>query len=101
MIPLRDSQPSRNFPAITLLLIVINVAVFLFEWSLEPFSRDYFVNMYGMVPAHLRPSSMVTSMFLHGGWMHLIGNMWFLWIYGDNVEDVLGRPKYVVFYLAC
>jgi membrane associated rhomboid family serine protease len=101
MIPLRDSQPSRNFPAITVLLIVINVAVFLFEWSLEPFSRDYFVNMYGMVPAHLRPSSMVTSMFLHGGWMHLIGNMWFLWIYGDNVEDVLGRPKYVVFYLAC
>jgi membrane associated rhomboid family serine protease len=101
MIPLRDSQPSRNFPAITILLIVINVAVFLFEWSLEPFSRNHFVSTYGMVPAHFHASSLLTSMFLHGGWMHLIGNMWFLWIFGDNVEDVLGRPKYVVFYLAC
>ena len=101
MIPLRDSQPSRSFPAVTVWLIVLNVVVFLFEWSLEPFSRNLFVSVYGMVPSHFAFSSLFTSMFLHGGWMHLIGNMWFLWIYGDNVEDVLGRGKYVAFYLAC
>ena len=101
MIPLRDSQPSRNFPAATVWLIVINVVIFLFEWSLEPFSRNHFVGTYGMVPDAFRPVTLVTSMFLHGGWMHLIGNMWFLWIYGDNIEDILGRGKYVMFYLAC
>ena len=101
MIPLRDSQPSRNFPAATVWLIVINVVIFLFEWSLEPFSRNHFVGTYGMVPDAFRPVTLVTSMFLHGGWMHLIGNMWFLWIYGDNIEDILGRGKYVMFYLSC
>ncbi|MBM3797999.1 MAG: rhomboid family intramembrane serine protease [Acidobacteria bacterium] len=101
MLPLRDSQPSRTFPAVTVWLIVINVFVFLFEFSLEPLSRNHFVAEYGMVPAAFVPRSLLTSMFLHGGWMHLIGNIWFLWIYGDNVEDLLGRWRYVLFYLAC
>ncbi len=101
MLPLRDSQPSRSFPAVTVWLIAINVFLFLFEFTLDAFSRNHFVAEYGMVPAAFRPTSLVTSMFLHGGWMHLIGNMWFLWIYGDNVEDLLGRWRYVGFYLAC
>ena len=56
---------------------------------------------YAVVPAHIHLSTLFTSMFLHGGWLHLIGNMWFLWIFGDNVEDVLGHGKYLGFYLAC
>ena len=101
MIPLRDSQPSRTFPAVTVWLIVLNVVVFLFEWSLEPFSLNHFVSTYGIVPANFGLYSLVTSMFLHGGWMHLIGNMWFLWIYGDNIEDILGRGRFVAFYVGC
>jgi membrane associated rhomboid family serine protease len=101
MIPLRDSQPSRTFPAVTVWLIVMNVAIFLYGLSLEPFSRTHFVATYAMVPDRLAITSLATSMFLHGGWMHLIGNMWFLWIYGDNIEDLLGRGKYVGFYLVC
>jgi len=100
MIPLRDSLPSRSVPTITILIIIVNVLVFLFEISLEPYSRNHFVEQYGMVPRSFQPSSLVTSMFLHGGFMHLIGNMWFLWIYGDNVEDILGRGRYLIFYLA-
>src|SRR3954447_2266394 len=101
MIPLRDTQPSNTFPAVTLVIIVVNVLIFLFQWSLEPYYLNYFIARYGLVPDTLRPMNLVTSMFLHGGWMHLIGNMWFLWIYGDNVEDVLGHGKYLAFYLLC
>jgi hypothetical protein len=100
MIPLRDSQPSYSTPVVTIALIAVNTLIFLFEAALDPYSRNHFVSTYGMVPARFDPSTLVSSMFLHGGWMHLIGNMWFLWIYGDNVEDVLGRAKYLVFYLA-
>jgi len=101
MIPLRDSQPSQSAPLVTVSLIVINVFVFLYQLSLEPFSLNHLVGAWGVVPDRLRVSSLFTSMFLHGGWMHLIGNMWFLWIYGDNVEDILGRAKYILFYLGC
>jgi len=101
LIPLRDSQPSLNKPVVTGCLIAINVFVFLFEVSLDAYSRDLFVHVYGMVPARFEWSSLITSMFLHGGWMHLIGNMWFLWIFGDNIEDILGRWRYLLFYLAC
>jgi membrane associated rhomboid family serine protease len=86
---------------VTGLLIAINVVVFLFEISLDDYSRNLFVNTYAMVPARFQWASLFTSMFLHGGWMHLIGNMWFLWIFGDNVEDVLGKWKYLLFYLLC
>ncbi len=101
MIPLRDSQPSRSTPSVTITIIVFNCLVFLYQVSLDAYSQNYFIHLYGMIPDRLIPSSVVSSMFLHGGWMHLIGNMWFLWIYGDNVEDVLGHGKYAAFYLLC
>jgi len=101
MIPLRDSQPSYSTPYVTIALIVTNVMVFLHTVSLDPFSRNHFILEYGMIPARLQMADLVTSMFLHGGWLHLIGNMWFLWIFGDNVEDTLGHGKYLLFYLLC
>jgi len=99
MIPLRDSQPSRSTPFVTIVLIAINVLVFLYEISLEPYSRDFFLSEYALIPRNYHFNAVMTSMFLHGGWVHLIGNMWFLWIFGDNIEDILGRGKYVAFYL--
>src|SRR5512147_2806357 len=101
MIPLRDSQRSNSTPVITVGLIVVNVLAFLYQTSLDKFSLNHVIMEYGVVPSRLQLTSLVTSMFLHGGWMHLIGNMWFLWIYGDNVEDILGHAKYLIFYLAC
>lgn len=101
MIPLRDTQPSYSTPFVTILLIVVNVFVFLYEVSLDDYTRNAFISTWGMIPARFEYTDMLTSMFLHGGWLHLIGNMWFLWIYGDNVEDTLGHGKYLLFYLLC
>jgi membrane associated rhomboid family serine protease len=101
MIPLRDSQPSYSTPVVTAGLIVANVLVFLHQVSLDDFSLNHFIRAYGIVPARFEFPSLLTSMFLHGGWLHLIGNMWFLWIYGDNVEDILGGVRYLAFYLLC
>jgi len=112
MIPLRDTEPSFTTPVVTMGIIAINVVIFLYEVSLDPFSRNHLLMGYGVVPyswgAEGLPAAvfsqghkLVTSNFLHGGWLHLIGNMWFLWIFGDNVEDILGRRKYLLFYLAC
>lgn len=101
MIPLRDTQPSSSTPVVTLSIIAVNVMVFFHQISLDPYLLNHFIGEYGMVPDRFEYSDLLTSMFLHGGWMHLIGNMWFLWIYGDNVEDVLGHGKYLLFYLLC
>jgi membrane associated rhomboid family serine protease len=101
MIPLRDTQPSYSSPFVTIAIIAVNIAVFLLEVSLDPYSRNHFIATYGLVPDRFQFTALVTSMFLHGGWMHIIGNMWFLWIFGDNVEDILGHGKYLVFYLLC
>jgi membrane associated rhomboid family serine protease len=101
MFPLRDTQPSYSKPVVTVLLIVVNVLVFLFEFSLDPYSVNHFIALYGLTPDRLRYSTILTSMFLHGGWLHLLGNMWFLWIFGDNIEDILGHGKYLLFYLLC
>ena len=101
MIPLRDSQPSYSRPIVTVSPIAVNVQIFHYQFSLDSFSLNHFIASYGLVPSRLRLESLVTSMFLHGGWLHLIGNMWFLWIYGDNVEDTLGHLKYLLFYLLC
>jgi membrane associated rhomboid family serine protease len=114
MIPLRDDQPRFSTPYVTYFLIGLNSAVFLFESALTPDSFKILLYQFGMVPANitgylsgagrlglvavLLPA--LTSMFLHGSWMHVIGNMWFLWIFGDNIEDHLGHFKYLVFYLA-
>ena len=100
-IPLRDTQPSYSKPLVTTSLIVINVLVFLYEFSLDEYSQNAFIFTYGLVPEQFNLQSLMTSMFLHGGWMHLIGNMWFLWIFGDNIEDILGHGKYLLFYLLC
>lgn len=99
MIPLRDSVPSSTTPVVTYAIIAINVLVFIQQLSLSPEELHHFFAHYGVVPARLQVRDLFTSMFLHGGFLHLIGNMWFLWIYGDNVEDVLGRIKYLAFYL--
>ena len=101
MIPLRDSVPSSTRPVVTIAIIAINIFVFIHQLMLPDFEFHQFVEHYAIIPAHLQLFDLVTAMFLHGGFMHLIGNMWFLWIYGDNVEDVLGRARYLMFYLAC
>jgi membrane associated rhomboid family serine protease len=101
MFPLKDTEPSYSKPVVTFILIVINVLAFLFETSLDPYNRNAFIATYGMIPDEFTWRTLLTSMFLHGGWMHLLGNMWFLWIFGDNVEDILGHGKFLLFYLAC
>jgi membrane associated rhomboid family serine protease len=101
LIPLRDSQPSYSKPVVTVMLIAVNVLVFLLQLSLDDFTRNDFVNTFGAVPDRLWWPSIFTSMFLHGGWMHLIGNMVVLWVLGDNIEDVLGHGKFLLFYLLC
>jgi len=101
MIPLRDSQRSYSTPFVTIALIVANVLIFLFEISLDPFSRNHLILTFGLVPDQFHFGALFSSMFMHGGWLHILGNMWFLWIFGDNVEDVLGHGKYLLFYLVC
>ncbi len=101
MIPLRDSQRSYSTPYVTVALIVANVLIFLFEIFLDPFSRNHLILTFGLVPDRFHFVALFTSMFLHGGWLHILGNVWFLWIFGDNVEDVLGHAKYLFFYLFC
>jgi rhomboid family protein len=101
MFPIRDTQPSYSKPVVVVLLIVINILVFLFEFSLDAYSQNALIFQYGLIPDHFRFSNVFTSMFLHGGWMHVLGNMWFLWIFGDNIEDILGHGKFVLFYLLC
>ncbi len=101
MIPLRDVIPSRTTPYITSTIIALNAAAWLFELSLPRQVLPVFLQVYGVVPADFHAVTLVTSMFLHGGWMHVIGNMWYLWIFGDNVEDRLGHGRFIVFYLLC
>jgi membrane associated rhomboid family serine protease len=113
MIPLRDAIPSHSFPAATVVLIALNVLAFLYELSLGR-QLDLFIMQYGAVPLRFilagqmeqvstleRFLPLFTSMFLHGGWLHIGGNMLYLWIFGDNVEDRLGHLRFVLFYLAC
>jgi membrane associated rhomboid family serine protease len=113
MLPLRDDQPRYSTPWVNYFLIGLNLVIFFFEWSLDPRSLELLVGQFGVVPSHLAlflagspkyplPAIVLpffTSLFLHGSWMHVIGNMWFLYIFGDNVEDYLGHFKYLVFYM--
>jgi membrane associated rhomboid family serine protease len=121
MIPLKDENPTELFPIFTLLLIAVNVAVWVLVQGagVEPQAMIGSVCQYGAIPADLTgkvaplPAGVsdpcpgeglgwpaaVTSMFLHGGWLHLIGNMWFLWIFGNNIEDSMGRLRFLAFYL--
>src|SRR6266498_3399388 len=104
MIPLRDTIRSNSTPVVTILIILANVLVFLYMITLDPYTQNHFIADYALTPSRFNVSAaslstMVTSMFLHGGWMHLIGNMWFLWVFGDNVEERLGPIRYIFFYL--
>ncbi len=113
MIPIKDRNPSGTFPYVTIGIIVINVLIFLYELSLGP-GLGKFIMKYGVVPLKVSYYSQasdltfintffpfISSLFLHGGFVHLIGNMWFLWIFGDNIEDKLGHFRFILFYLLC
>ena len=100
MIPLRDIIPSRTTPIVTISLIVANVLVFLYELTLGRAVND-FTLYFGLVPAAFSWVAVFTSMFLHGGLFHVAGNMLYLWIFGDNVEDRMGHGRFMVFYLLC
>jgi len=105
MIPLRDDQRTRSFPVGTLLLIAVNAYVFA-GWQMH-LGVEESVDRAGFLPIELTshaPSGwthVFTSMFMHGGWMHLIGNMWFLWVFGHGVEEICGHLRYLIFYLLC
>ncbi|RLD11668.1 MAG: rhomboid family intramembrane serine protease [Chloroflexota bacterium] len=105
MIPIRDKNPTRTTPLITYALIAINVLVFIFQTMLGP-SNDAFVYQFALIPSqitsHLSIGNMTdifTSMFMHAGLAHIFGNMLYLWIFGDNVEDSMGKGKFIIFYL--
>ncbi|MDR7387008.1 MAG: rhomboid family intramembrane serine protease, partial [Armatimonadota bacterium] len=104
MIPLRDSVPARRPPVVMLSILAASVLVFLYEVGLPPDELAEFFRTFGVVPARLLGPdppyfTLVTSMFLHGGWLHLLGNMLYLWIFGNNVEDAMGHGRFAVFYL--
>ena len=101
MIPLRDVIPSRTTPYVTVTIIALNAIAWVFELGMSDRELQQFLTVYGVVPAEFSPITLLTSMFLHGGWMHVIGNMWYLWIFGDNVEDRVGHGRFIVFYLFC
>jgi membrane associated rhomboid family serine protease len=105
MIPLYDTLHSRRFPLVNWLLIGLNALVFIYELTLPPAGLDRLTRIWGLVPEQLlaHPSALwmtiFTAMFLHGGWFHILSNMWVLFIFGDNVEDRLGGARYLIFYL--
>jgi membrane associated rhomboid family serine protease len=101
MIPLRDVIPSRTKPGVTITLIILNVLVFLFQLTLSEQGISAFIYAFGVVPAYFTFISVFTSMFVHGGLAHIAGNLLFLWIFGDNVEDRLGHLRFLLFYLLC
>jgi membrane associated rhomboid family serine protease len=113
LIPLRDTIPSRRSPFAMWTIVALNVVVFLYELQLDPPSLEQLFFLFGLVPARYGHPELAASMglssrdylpflscmFLHGGWAHLVGNMWTLWIFGDNVEDRMGHARFTVFYL--
>jgi membrane associated rhomboid family serine protease len=108
VLPLRDMNPTRTVPCVTYSLIALNLAVFVYQFlSLSPVENQLFVHRHGVVPLFLLSgygpslSTLVSSMFLHGGFGHLVSNMWFLHIFGDNVEDALGHARFALFYVCC
>src|SRR5438270_1483890 len=115
MFPIRDTIPRKSVPIATWTIIAINCVVFFFELSMPEDTLQRFFYMFGIVPARFTHPTwamlvglpiddywpLLTSMFLHGGWLHIIGNMWTLWIFGDNVEERMGPVRFVIFYLLC
>jgi membrane associated rhomboid family serine protease len=114
VIPLKDMTPRRSFPVVTLLLIAANVSVFVYQITLPPAASEAFVRHYALTPYKVQLTleghryslmqgllPVFTSMFLHGGFLHILGNMWFLWIFGANVEDRMGPASNLLFYIVC
>jgi membrane associated rhomboid family serine protease len=113
LFPLRDNIPSRSRPVVTVLLIIANFYFFFQELLLSDAALTRFIHTWGLVPADFfaalasEPLSyttylpFVTNLFLHGGWLHILGNMWYLWIFGDNIEDRMGKTRFIYFYLLC
>src|SRR6266700_3972523 len=113
MLPIRDDTPRSTTPFITYFLIVLNLAIFFYQWTLGPRLEHSFESSFALIPRNVElwlrgysPASVAfvpffSSMFLHGSWIHVIGNMLFLAIFGDNVEDRLGHFAYLLFYLVC
>ncbi|OLT58747.1 rhomboid family intramembrane serine protease [Moorena bouillonii] len=115
MVPLRDENPITITPYITILLIVINILVFIYELSLNKLELDTFFRLYAVVPKELtasfegfpvgqpvpEPLTLITSQFLHAGFLHVGSNMLFLWIFGNNIEEKLGGIRFLIFYLTC
>jgi membrane associated rhomboid family serine protease len=114
MIPLKNLNARTSMPVVTFAIIAVNVLVFIYQLTLGPYAAERFIMTYGVVPRNLQIAfggghvslgaaliPFFTSMFLHGGWLHIIGNMWFLWIFGPDVEDRLGHFWYLGFYLIC
>ncbi|TAH34602.1 MAG: rhomboid family intramembrane serine protease [Planctomycetota bacterium] len=116
MFPLHDDNPRHGTPLITLALIAVNLLVFVYELTLPPGALEDLFHSFGFIPARFSGEvqlvtdghvvggvwlTPITSMFLHAGWMHVVGNMWMLWLFGDNVEDRFGHLRFLIFYLAC
>lgn len=112
MIPIKDINPTRRFPAVTIALIVLNSAVFLYQLTLGPLTYEAFLRSFALVPARLfsggpadgllpAGATLMTSLFLHGGFLHVAGNMLYLWIFGNNIEDAMGHARFVLFYALC
>ena len=100
--PYKDDNPRILFPFVTYIIIGINSLVFIYQYLiLPPESLGHIISTYALTPAAPSVITVFTSMFMHGGLMHIIFNMWFLWIFGDNIESVLGHKRYVLFYLLC
>ena len=101
MIPLRDVIPSRTVPFLTVSIIILNILAWFYELALPREDLPLFLQQFGVVPAYFTFPTLVSSMFLHGSWSHVLGNMWYLWIFGDNVEDRMGHGRFLIFYLLC
>ena len=107
MLPLYDENPTRNFPALTIAIMSANILIYLWGLSVLPAELDRVYYEFGMIPIDVTRSplrgtpTIISSMFLHGGFLHLAGNMLYLWIFGNNIEDVLGKFRFVLFYLVC
>jgi membrane associated rhomboid family serine protease len=101
MIPLRSTERVYSPAVVTISLIIANLAIFLYEASLNTYQLDRFIAHHGLIPDRFHYTAILTSMFMHGGWLHVLGNMWFLWIYGRNVEDIMGSGRFFAFYMLC
>jgi membrane associated rhomboid family serine protease len=103
LFPIKVTQPSYSRPVVTVVLIVANVLVFLHEISLDAYSLHHFMTVYALRPnpRYFHFANIFTAMFVHANWIHVGGNMLFLWVFGENVEDILGHAKFLLFYLLC